>query len=68
MGSTNKKLAQSPMACEAEKDPAFFASISGKLDVIEHLQCEAQDIKEAHKVELKEVILCLFLCSILTVK
>jgi len=29
------------MACEAEKDPAFFASISGKLDVIEHLQGEA---------------------------
>jgi len=56
------------MTWEAEKDLAFFTSISGKLDVIEHLQCEVQDIKEAHKVELKEVSLCLFLCSILTVK
>ena len=56
------------MVHEAEKDPAFFASISGKLDMIEHLQCEVQDIKEAHKVELKEVSLCLFLCSIQTVK
>jgi len=43
------------MAHEAEKDPAFFASISGKLDVIEHLQSEVQDVKEAHRVELKEV-------------
>ena len=43
------------MACEAEKDLAFFASISRKLDVIEHLQSEAQDVKEAHRVELKEV-------------
>ena len=43
------------MAHEAEKDPAFFASISGKLDVIEHLQCEVQDIKEAS--------ICHFLCS-----
>ena len=60
-----RNMARSPMAREAEKDPAFFTSISGKLDVIEHLQCEAQDIKEAHKVE---VSLCLFLCSILTVK
>jgi len=33
-------------AREAEKDPAFFASISGKLDVIEYLQSEAQDVKE----------------------
>ena len=46
------------MAYEAEKDPAFFASISGKLDAIEHLQCEVQDIKEVQKVE---VSLCLFL-------
>jgi len=51
-------------AHEAEKDQQFFASISGKLDAIEHLQCKVQDIKEAHKVE---VSLCLFLCSILTV-
>ena len=67
-GSTNKKSAWSPMAHEAEKDLAFFASILGKLDMIEHLQCDAQDVKEAHKVELKEVSLCVFLYSILTVK
>ena len=46
------------MAHEAEKDPAFFASISGKLDAIEHLQCEAQDVKEACKVQLKDVSFC----------
>ena len=56
------------MAHEAEKDPAFFASISGKLDAIEHLQHEAQDIKDAHRVELKEVSIGLFLFSILMVK
>ena len=56
------------MAQEAERDLAFFTSILGKLDVIEHLQHEAQDVKEACKVELKEVSLCLFLCSLLTVK
>ena len=50
------------MAHEAEKDLAFFASISGKLDTIEQLQSEAQD------VDLKEVSLCVSLCSILTVK
>ena len=55
------------MACEAEKDLEFLASISRKLDMIEHLQHRVQDIKEAHRVELKEVIICLFLCSILTV-
>jgi len=43
------------MAREAEKDPAFFASISGKLDAIEYLQSEAQEVKEAFRVELKEV-------------
>ena len=37
-GSTNNNLARSPMAHEAEKDPDFFASISRKLDVTEHLK------------------------------
>ena len=46
------------MAREAEKEPAFFTSISGKLDAIEHLQCEVQDVKEAHKVQLKNVSFC----------
>ena len=53
------------MAHEAEKDPAFFASISSKLDAIEHLQCEVQDVKEAHKVQLKDVSFLFSLCSIL---
>src|SRR5882724_9838218 len=43
------------MTHEAERDLAFCASISGKLDVIEHIQHEGQDVKEACKVELKEV-------------
>jgi len=43
------------MACEAEKDLVFLASISGILHMIEHLQYEAQDVKEAQKFELKEV-------------
>ena len=46
------------MAHEAEKDPAFFASNSRKLDAIEYLQCEVQDVKEARKVQLKDVSFC----------
>jgi len=54
---------------EAKEDPAFFAQSQANWTTIEHLLCGVQeDIKEAHKVELKEVSLCLFLCSILTVK
>ena len=56
------------MAHEVEKDPVFFVSISSKLDAIEHLQCEAQDVKEACKVQLKDVSFCfLFGLSILMV-
>jgi len=39
------------MACEAEKDPEFFTSISGKLDAMSIFNARCKDVKEAHKVE-----------------
>jgi len=47
-------MGKASMAHEADKDLAFLASISGKFDMVEHLQHKAQDVKEAWKVELKE--------------
>ena len=45
----------------------FLHQSLAKIDVIEHLQSEAQDVKEAHRVELKQVSHVFYLCSILTV-
>jgi len=52
------------MAREAEKDPAFFASISGKLDAIEHFNVRCKTLR----LTKWRVSLCLFCGSIITVK
>jgi hypothetical protein len=57
----------SPLGGDAEKDPAWFAAILGKLDAIAHLKRDAKETKEVEREKVKEV--CIFLlriCYILT--
>jgi hypothetical protein len=47
------KNPQCPLGQEAKKDPAGFTSISGKLDKVESMQCEAVILKEAERMVQK---------------
>jgi hypothetical protein len=52
---------QSPLGREAEKDPMWIASISGKLDAIAHLKHSAKETKESEQGKVKQVSQCLYL-------
>jgi hypothetical protein len=47
---------------DTEKDPAWFAAISGKLDTIAHLKRDTKETKEVEWDKVKEV--CPFLLRI----
>jgi hypothetical protein len=46
---------RSPLGREAKKEPACFASISGKLDAVKHLKGQAKETKEMEREQAKEV-------------
>jgi hypothetical protein len=52
---------QSPLSREAEKDPAWIALISGKLDAIAHLKRSAKETKESEQGKVKQVSRHLYL-------
>ncbi|KAF8479965.1 hypothetical protein JB92DRAFT_3041943 [Gautieria morchelliformis] len=50
-----KKTPRSALGKEWERDPALFASLSGKLDAMQHLKLEAKGTKEEQKEREKQV-------------
>ncbi|KAF8520969.1 hypothetical protein JB92DRAFT_2892953 [Gautieria morchelliformis] len=49
-----KKTPRSALGKEWERDPALFASLSGKLDVMQHLKLEVKGTKEDQKEHEKQ--------------
>ncbi|KAF8497711.1 hypothetical protein JB92DRAFT_3125613 [Gautieria morchelliformis] len=50
-----KKTPRSALGKEWERDPALFASLSGKLDAVQHLKLEAKGTREEQKEREKQV-------------
>ncbi|KAF8484173.1 hypothetical protein JB92DRAFT_3030797 [Gautieria morchelliformis] len=50
-----KKTPRSALGKEWERDPALFASLSGKLDAMQHLELEAKGTREEQKEREKQV-------------
>ncbi|KAF8517097.1 hypothetical protein JB92DRAFT_2907187 [Gautieria morchelliformis] len=50
-----KKTPRSALGKEWERDPALFASLSGKLDAVQHLKLEAKGTREEQKEHEKQV-------------